>query len=351
MIRKVFKNKLIASIVLVSALILIAGITVFSIRYSNLNKPNIFTEGSEKVSVYLRDDTSFEELLDILNKETRVRNLKAFKKASDKMDFHTVRSGHYVIENGMSNKELIRILQRGLQTPVKVTLNNIRTKEQLAHSLSLQLMPDSADIMYMLNDTSFLSSYGLNRENVLVAFIPNTYEFYWNMDEKKMFDRFYNEYKKFWTPERKEKAAEIPLTPIEVAILASIVEEETNKFSEYPIVAGLYINRLKRGMLLQADPTVKFAVGDFGIRRVLNAHLETDSPYNTYMYKGLPPGPIRLASGRVIDAVLNYQKHNYLYMAAKETLNGEHNFAVTLSEHNRNASKYRRALNQLRIYR
>lgn len=313
--------------------------------------PNIFTDSAGKSYINLYEgDVTADDVLALLLETVEVKNIRTLKKAIKKLQYVTVRSGHYELRNGMSNKELIQMLQRGLQTPVRVTFNNIRVKEELASTLSKQLMPDSLSIITLLNDSAYLDHYGLNVNNVLVTFIPNTYEFFWNIDEKKMFERFHKEYMKFWNEERLEKAAAIPLSPVEVSVLAAIVEEETNKPYEYPVVAGVYINRLKRGMLLQADPTVKYAVGDFAMRRVLNVHLETDSPYNTYKYRGLPPGPIRIPSPRAINAVLNYEKHNYLYMVAKETLNGEHNFASTLREHNNNANKYRRALNQLRIY-
>ena len=325
---------------------------MFLYYYQVYLSPNVFTYEESKTYINISNEISTtDELIDMLSKKVEVKNVHTLRKVIKKSGYSTIRSGHYKIRDGMSNKELVRMLQLGLQTPVRVIFNNIRTKEELASSLSKQLMPDSLSIIELLNDSAYLTTFGLDIQNILAAFIPNTYDFYWNVDEKQMFERFHKEYLKFWTKERLDKAAAIPLTPMEVSILASIVEEETNKSFEYPIVAGLYINRLKKRMLLQADPTVKYAIGDFGIRRVLKVHLEIDSPYNTYKYRGLPPGPIRTSSIRTIDAVLNYQKHNYLYMAAKETLNGEHNFATTLSEHNKNARKYREALNKLQIYR
>lgn len=344
--KKLLKALLLA--VLVCLLVAGGGLLYYISVFSS---PNIYTPEGKTISFYVKEGTPVEEVIDSLNRQTDIRKLNTLMHVIDHYDFRTSRSGHYVIRNGMSNRELVQRLQRGLQTPVRVTLNNIRTKEQLAQSLSRQLMPDSLDFVLLFNDNEFLDTYGLDTDNAMVAFIPDTYELYWNMEAQKVFEKFYKEYEKFWTTERKEKAAAIPLTPVEVSILASIVEEETNKSFEYPVVAGLYINRLKKGMLLQADPTVKFAVGDFALRRVLNVHLQTDSPYNTYKYKGLPPGPIRLPSAKVVDAVLNYEQHNYIYMAAKETLNGEHNFATNLKDHNRNAEKYRRALNKLGIYR
>jgi UPF0755 protein len=212
-------------------------------------------------------------------------------------------------------------------------------------------MIDSIDIANLLTEKSILQEYNFTKQTLPALFIPNTYQVYWNISAKDFLNRMFKEYKRFWTEERQNKAKAIGLTPIEVSILASIVEEETNNKSEKPMVAGLYINRLKKGMPLQADPTVKFAWQDFTLRRITNKHLTIDSPYNTYKIIGLPPGPIRIPSPEGIDAVLNYSKHNYLYMCAKEDFSGTHNFASTLSEHNRNARKYWDALNKRKIYK
>ena len=346
-----FKKKISVIIIFCGILFVFFAGGVFLHYHRVYLSPNIFVNEVSKTDINISDKISTtDEVIAMLSEKAEIKNSRTLKKAIKKFEYISVRSGHYEIRNGMNNKELVQMLQRGLQTPVRVTFNNIRTKEQLAASLSKQLMPDSLSIITLLNDSAYLAIFDLNIQNVLVAFIPNTYEFFWNVDEKQMFERFHKEYLRFWNEERLKKSAAIPLNSVEVSILAAIVDEETNKMFEYPIVAGLYINRLKKRMLLQADPTVKYAVGDFGLRRVLKLHLETDSPYNTYKYHGLPPGPIRIPSIQAIDAVLNYQKHNYLYMAAKETLNGEHNFATTLNDHNKNARKYQRALNELRIY-
>ena len=315
------------------------------------NSPNIRVAGDETVLNIPDAGWDVRDVVHALSEKADIRHIHTLEKAMKGMDYETVRSGHYIVTDGMSNKQLVDMLRRGLQTPVRVTFHNLRTKQDLAASLSRQLMPDSASIMALLNDSAFLAGYGLNVDDALTLFIPNTYEFFWNVDAPGIFDRMKREYDRFWTDDRRAKAAAIPLTPAEVSILASIVEEETNIYKEYPVVAGLYINRLKRGMLLQADPTVKFAVGDFSLRRVLNVHLETESPYNTYLHPGLPPGPIRIPSPRAIDAVLNYQRHRYLYMVAKETLDGSHNFATNLRDHTNNAIRYQRALNRMRIYR
>ena len=207
------------------------------------------------------------------------------------------------------------------------------------------------NLLCLLNDSVYCDSLGFTPETINALFIPNTYEIYWNISADKFIRRMKREYDAFWTPERLKKAEEIGLTPVEASILASIVEEETAASDEYPIVAGLYINRLHAGIPLQADPTVKFAVGDFSLQRILFEHLEIDSPYNTYINTGLPPGPIRIPSKKGIDSVLNYTKHNYIYMCAKEDFSGTHNFASNYADHMANARKYWKALNERKIFK
>ena len=205
-------------------------------------------------------------------------------------------------------------------------------------------------LLRLMNDSAWCASMEFNRQTIVAMFIPNTYEVYWNVSPERFMARMKREYKAFWNASRQEKAQAAGLSPVEVSVLASIVEEESAAVDEYPVIAGLYLNRLKAGIPLQADPTVKFAVGDFSLRRILDKHLEVDSPYNTYKYAGLPPGPIRIPSIQALDAVLNYTKHRYLYMCAKEDFSGRHNFAVTLAEHNRNAARYRSELNRRKIF-
>ncbi|MGB4577448.1 MAG: endolytic transglycosylase MltG [Paludibacter sp.] len=313
--------------------------------------PNIFPKQDKKAYLCIPDSSGFEDVVTLLQKESKVWNTASFKQVSALLRYTKIRPGRYELKSGMNNFQLVRILRSGRQTPVKLTFNNIRTKEQLAGRLSLQLMADSASILNLMNDTAFLATYQLNPNTSIALFIPDTYEVFWDMDAKELFERMKKEYNKFWTDERKAKALAIPLTPVEVSTLASIVEEETNGKAERPMVAGLYINRLKKNMPLQADPTLKFAVGDFSLKRILLEHVLKISPYNTYRNRGLPPGPIRVASPNGIDAVLNYEHHGYLYMCAKETLNGEHNFAATYAEHQANAAKYQKALDDRKIFK
>lgn len=313
--------------------------------------PNISPKSDGKAYLCIPDSSSLEQVINLLENEAELSNTIAFKQVSVLLRYDKIRPGRYEIKSGMSNFQLVRILRSGRQTPVKLTFNNIRTKEQLAGRLSSQLMADSASILALLNDTAFLAKDSLNPNTSIALFIPNTYEVFWDMDAHELFDRMKKEYDIFWTDERKAKAAAIPMTPVQVSTLASIVEEETNGKSERPMVAGLYINRLKIDMPLQADPTLKFAVGDFSIKRLTLEHILKISPYNTYRNHGLPPGPIRVASPNGIDAVLNYVQHKYIFMCAKETLNGEHNFATTYAEHQANAKKYQKALDDRKIFK
>src|SRR5690606_1228231 len=239
----------------------------------------------------------------------------------------------------------------GLQEPVKLRFQNIRLKKDFAGFLSTKLEPDSTSFINLLNNDSFSQTYGYNQENFFTMFIPNTYEFFWNTSAEDFLDRMHKEYTTFWNDERISKAKALNLTPIEVSNLAAIVKGEALHVDEMPKIAGLYINRLQKGMLLQADPTVIFATQDFSIRRVLNKHLRTDSPYNTYVYRGLPPGPIMMPSIAAIDAVLNYESHSYIYMCAKDDFSGYHLFANTMAEHLVNARKFQKALDARNIKR
>jgi UPF0755 protein len=276
----------------------------------------------------------------------------SFKWVSSQMGYpYSVKPGRYRVANGMGNKEMITLLRAGLQTPVRVTFTGFRTPEQLAEKISSQIEADSVDIVKAFADKQLVEQYGFDTHTFISMFIPNTYEFFWNTDANGFFSRMKREYDVFWNAARDEKATSLNLSRIDVSTLASIVEEETIHRDERPKVAGVYINRLQKGMPLQADPTIKFAVGDFGLRRILTKHLQVDSPYNTYKRRGLPPGPINAPSISSIDAVLNYENHKYIYFCAKSDFSGYHAFARTLVEHNKNAREYQSALNRQRIYR
>ncbi len=313
----------------------------------------IFAENVKKEYVLLiPEDATYNQVTDSLKLNDVLNNYKAFKWVSKKKNYHdAIKPGRYVLELGMNTNQVVNMLRGGLQKPVDVTFSNIHFKEELAGKVSKYIQADSLSILTLFSDKSKIEGYGFTPETFRAMFIPNTYEFYWTTTADEFAERMHKEYERFWNEERRNKAKEIGLTPVEVTILASIVQSETAKNDELERIAGLYINRLKRGQLLQADPTVKYAVGDFSLKRILNSHLEIESPYNTYKYAGLPPGPINFPEVSSIDAVLNYEKHNYIYMCAKPDFSGYHNFAATLAQHNRNAAAYRAALNENRIYK
>lgn len=340
--KKSLSQKILLAVALTTGLFFIFAI--YAILFPNTSIQD------EDTYLYISDDDQFEDVLEQIKDKSLLINDFTFKVLAKQIKYdQKIRPGRYKITPGMSNFILLRKLRGGKQDPVKLVINNIRTKEQLAGRLSSMIMADSLSIINALNDSVFLKQYDLNPYNAVIFFIPNTYEVFWDTDTKELFDRMKKEFNALWNEDRLTKAAAIPMTQTEVMTLASIVEEETNKKKEHPIIAGLYINRLKINMPLQACPTIRFALNDYTINRVLIRHLQVKSPYNTYKNKGLPPGPIRLPSPTTIDAVLNYEKHDYLFMTAKETLNGEHNFAVTYTEHSINAKKYQQELNRLGI--
>jgi UPF0755 protein len=338
-------------LVVIIVLLVLLGVSYYG--YKKFFRPNVRVETQDGESyLYIHTGASFEQVLSSLTENKYLCDAKSFEWMAVKMNYSThVKPGKYRIENGMSNRALLTMLRAGIQVPVKVVIRNTRFKTELASIVSKQIEADSSDLLRYLNDESFLAKYNFNKQTIPAMFIPNTYEFYWNTSPEEFMDRMQKEYKKFWSEKRLKKAEMAGLSPVEVSTIASIVEEESQKNSERPTIAGVYINRVKKGMFLQADPTVKFAVGDFGIKRILDKHLEYDSPYNTYKYVGLPPGPICIPSISALDAVLNYQKHEYIYFCAKEDFSGYHNFARTLEQHNKNADKYRKALNRNRIWR
>jgi len=340
------KKKRIFLGILIGIIIIALGAGMF--LYRKIFSP--FFDIKETTYIYIDERKDYQDLLLQLETSAKIKDIKLFEYLSSTLEYpDKMKSGRYAVKPGMNCKEFLSVLLNGLQTPVKLTFNNVRLKQDLAERIGQQLMLESADLLVKLEDSAVCTGYGFDPQTIIGMFIPNTYEIYWNTSVDQFLLRMKKEYDRFWTEERKKKADNIPLSLIQVSVLASIVEEETAVKSEFPVVSGLYINRLKKGMLLQADPTVKFAVGDFTIRRVLYSHLETDSPYNTYIYSGLPPGPIRIPSIAAIDGVLNHAKHNYLYMCAKEDFSGKHNFATTMAEHSRNADRYRAALNRNNI--
>lgn len=319
--------------------------------YQVVKTPNLLV-GKEDSYLLIPTGATFKSVQDSLYDKNYVQDLVAFSLVAKFMNYdEQVKPGLYLLKKDMTNLEAIRLLNLGQQAAVNVTFHNIRLKSELAEKITNNLEMDASDFEKLLFDSSQAALYNFEPETFLTMFIPNTYEVYWNVSPEKLMERMHVEYEKFWTAERLAKAEKLDLTPVEVSVLASIVQAESIKTDESPTIAGVYLNRLDRGIALQADPTLVFAAGDFTIRRVLNVHKEIDSPYNTYKYAGLPPGPINLPSIASIDAVLNYQDHNYIYFCAKADFSGYHAFASSLTEHLRNARKYQQALNEANLYR
>ena len=297
-----------------------------------------FSTSSETHYLYIDADDTVDSVLTKLkpmSSEHALAGLSTMMRHTSYADH--VRTGRYAIEPGMKTYDVLRRLKNGHQEPIMLTIPEVRTMEQLAERLGRKLMIDSADIAPLIVGDTLAPC----------LFVPDTYEVYWNISANALMERMQREHDRFWNSEnRRQLAADLGLTPEEVCTLASIIDEETANTGEKPDIAGMYLNRLHCGMPLQADPTVKFALHDFTLRRIYNAHLEVESPYNTYRNAGLPPGPIKIASQQGIDAVLHASQNPFLYMCAKEDFSGTHNFAVTYSEHQRNAARYARALNQ-----
>jgi UPF0755 protein len=333
-------------IVLVGLLALLKIYDIYRRYYAS----NVLLNKKETGHVYIPTGSTLDEVVTILEKDSIIKDINSFVWLARKKKYEKhIYPGHYLIQSGMSNERIVHILRTGLQTPVKVTFSNVRTKDQFAGLISGQIEASMQDILALLANEQFLSEYGFDTENVLTMFIPNTYEFYWNTSAEQFFIKLNKEYRKFWTEEKISLAGAAGLNPIETGILASIIDEETQKTDEEPAIAGVYINRLKKGMRLQADPTIKFAIGDFAITRVLKKQLEINSPYNTYLHAGLPPGPIKIPSVSAINAVLHYEKHSYLYMCARDDFSGYHHFSKTMEQHLQYAKQYQRALNKRRI--
>lgn len=312
-----------------------------------IKSPNLNLDAEKSAVLLIPKGATYQTVLDSLNKQNLIHDQISFGFLSKFMKYRElVKPGRYEIPPNADNKSIISKLRSGDQDEVKVTFNNIRLKEDLAERLSQNLSIDKEALLAKLNDPAVCEKYGFTTDNIMCMFLPDTYFMWWTLSEDEFLDRMKYEYKTFWNDDRLAKAKSTSMSPIKVGIMASIVQSETNKSDEQPTVAGVYVNRIKQGIPLQADPTVKFAVGDFGLRRILNVHLKVDSPYNTYKIQGLPPGPIALPEKKAIDAVLNYGKHSYIYFCAKEDFSGYHNFATTLSEHNANARKFHNAMNK-----
>jgi len=341
-------NKSLLALLLTIAIIVLAGI-ITAYRFVLAN--NISTNKDSPYELKIPTGSNFDQIIELLNKDKVIKNISSFSLIARKMNYpNHIYPGRYLVPDGMSNISLIRKLRSGKQDPVRLTLNNIDSRLELVNLVASKLECNAAELEALLNNDSFLASHGLNKENALSAVISNTYEFYWNTSAEQFMERMFRENEKFWEGKRKRKAEKLKLTPIEVVILASIVQKESNKKDEYPLISGVYVNRLNAKWPLQADPTVKFAIGQPGLKRILKVHLQYPSPYNTYLNLGLPPGPICLPEIYAIDGVLNAEQHGYMYFCARDDFSGYHAFASTLEEHNLNARRYQQALNAKKIF-
>jgi UPF0755 protein len=344
-------KKILLAIVLMG---LVAGGIFAYMVYGTFFTPNT-AFNNEKAFVFISSDADFEEVKTSL--EPLLEDLDSFASAAERKGYATnIKGGKYAIKKGMTNNDIINTL-RVNNIPVKVSFNNQETLEDLAGRISQQIEADSSSLLSSFKDIEFLTENGFTQHNALAPYVPNSYEFFWDTNAKEFRGRMLKEYQKFWNSERQAKAKKLNLTPNEVLTLASIVHKETAKVDERPRVAGVYLNRLKKGMLLQADPTVIYAIkkstGNFDtiIKRVLFKDLELDSPYNTYKYAGIPPGPIAMPDISAIDAVLSPENHNYYYFVANVENFGYHMFAESLSQHNRNKAQYIRWINSQNINR
>ncbi len=301
--------------------------------------------------LYVRTGATYAEIMNQLDSGGYIREMNSFKLLAERANYpNKVKAGKYKISSGMSNYNIIRMLRNGQQEPVKLVINKLRTKQDFVRFVSTQLEADSASVWALLRDSAFLAEYNLDTNTALSAIMPDTYEFYWNTGAEKIFRKIAKKYTGFWSDERRAKAREKGLSPAGVMTMASIVDEETNKLTDKPLIASVYINRIAKNIPLQADPTVKFAIGDFSIKRVTGVHLKYESPYNTYIHSGLPPGLICTPSMSAINAVLNAPQTDYIYFCATPALDGSSAFTASYEEHLKNAAAYAAELNRRGIH-
>ncbi len=343
------KRKKILLVGLISVSVLSISMTFYF--YQVFFSPNALIDQEEPYLLEIPTNAVYPQVASQLYEQRVINDALSFGFVAKVLGYQEdVKPGLYRINPKMSNLDLVHMLRSGRQTPVQVTFNTIRTKDDLAEKITAKLEVSQEQFLALVQDSVYIRSFDFEEETILSMFIPNTYEFWWNTSATELFDRMHQEYQKFWTEERKQKAAALGLSQKEVSTLASIVQAESQKADERPKIAGVYLNRLRMGMALQADPTLVFAAGDFTIKRVTAKQIAIDSPYNTYKYTGLPPGPINLPDINSLDAVLNAERHDYVYFCAKEDFSGYHSFAVSYNEHLINARRYQKALNAANIF-
>lgn len=330
-------------VVILLMVMLAAGIAAGGWLYYAVMMPNVKNDNGGWL--YVRTGSTYDTLLADMKEKDVLKDYFTFDLLAGRLKLkERVKAGRYKIEKGMNNRDLIALLRSGRQTPLRFTFTNVRTVYELAGVMGEDFEADSVSVLREMFKASLLDSLKLDSMTIATVFIPNTYEMYWNASPAAIIKRMVKEHAAFWNEERRAKAAALKLTATEVSILASIVEQETRMNDEKPLIAGVYLNRLKKGWKLEADPTLVYASGDFGIRRVLNIHKEIDSPFNTYKYAGLPPGPICLPSIASIDGVLNHAQHDYLFFCAREDMSGYHAFAKTYDDHLLNARRFQKEL-------
>ena len=340
------KKKILIPFIIFSTVLTTSSVYIYQMLYA----PNFLINQPEKI-IIIKDEIEFDDLRNQLIEDTLLNDVISFSVLSKLMEYDkNIKVGAYKVDMNMSNYDMISMLRSGNQTPINITFSYARKIDDLAKKITDKLKISDEELKAYLYEN--LDKYqGFNELDIISIFLPDTYEVYWNISPKNLVDRMYSEYKKFWNSNRIAKLNKINLNQKESIVLASIVASETRMIDEADRIAGVYMNRLNKNMRLQADPTLVFAANDFTIRRVLNKHKKIKSPYNTYLNKGLPPGPIRLTPKNYIDAVLNYEKHNYIFFCAKEDFSGYHSFATNLRDHNRNARKFQRALDNRKIFR
>lgn len=339
------KRRRIVLRIMIGLFLFLGSVMAYKVAYKSGRADRAF-------SLYVRNTTTLDDVQKQLTDSLQLRDpdLWGMMARVIRLDSR-LQPGHYLLSSDMSLVTILKVLYGGVQTPIKLTFHSTRTQEQLIEKLTKPLQMTTEELSAVLTDAEQCASFGLDTTTIRCLFLPDTYEVYWTITPQELLKKFQSRYNQFWTTERRELASRRGLTPVEASIIASIVEEESNKKKEYPNIAGLYINRLRTEMPLQADPTVKFAWGDFSIRRITHDLLSHPSPYNTYRHKGLPPGPIRYPEAGSIDSVLNYAEHDFRYMCAKSDFSGYHDFAATYAEHKINAQRYQQELNKRNILR
>jgi len=342
------KRYIIRTILIIVGVLSVLAATFVAEQYYRWHICNFRSYDGEEHSYNIYAGASIDSVLNMLREDYEISSETDLTLHMRFLVFTRPEPGHYLFPAQIGDRELIERLKYGRQTPVRITWNHfVRTREDLAGKVTRHLQMDSVTLLRYLEDDKFLALYGLNQETSRCLFIPNTYEVYWNITPEQLFERMEREYNRFWNEDRRAKADSLGLSPIEIAIVASIVEGESHNKREMPLIASLYLNRVKKGMHLQACPTIKYAVGDFKLKRILYRHLSVDSPYNTYKNPGLPPGPIRCPAPETMDMVLNAPKTDYLYMCASPELNNTHIFSSSYSSHASAAREYRHTMDTI----